>query len=119
MMDMVKGNVIPACVDYQNDLAALLERKKACGKYDVSLEEHLLGRISTLSASLLKHLLALEDAILKTKKDREILVLARFYRDKILRAMSELRIVVDELETFVAKKHWHLPTYAEMLYSVN
>jgi len=119
MRDMVKGSVIPACVDYQNDLATLLDRKKACGNYDVSLEEHFLGRISTLSASLLKRLLVLEDAILESKKDREILASARFHRDEIVRAMSELRFIVDELEMLVAKKHWNLPTYAEMLYSVD
>ena len=119
MTDMVKGWVIPSCVDYQNDLAALLERKTACGQYDAALEEYLLERISTLSASLLKRLFTLEDAILESKKDREILALARFYRDEVFFAMCGLRIIVDELETLMAKKHWHLPTYAEMLYSVD
>jgi len=32
--------------------------------------------------------------------------------------MSELRMVVDELETVVSSKHWKLPTYAEILNSV-
>ena len=41
-----------------------------------------------------------------------------FYRDKIFAAMSELRLIVDELETLVAKKHWPFPKYAELLYSV-
>jgi glutamine synthetase type III len=32
--------------------------------------------------------------------------------------MSDLRQFVDELETFIAKKHWPIPAYAEILYSV-
>jgi glutamine synthetase len=32
--------------------------------------------------------------------------------------MSELRLIVDELETIVAKKYWPLPSYADLLYSV-
>jgi glutamine synthetase len=32
--------------------------------------------------------------------------------------MAELRLIVDELETLVAKKYWPLPSYARMLYSV-
>jgi glutamine synthetase len=32
--------------------------------------------------------------------------------------MSELRLVVDELETLVAKKYWPFPAYGQILYSV-
>jgi glutamine synthetase len=118
MVDMAKGVIIPACIDYQNDLAKLLARKKTLGGYDVSLEENLLLNIAKLASSLLKKLNALEDAILNSKEEREILAQASFYRDKIFAGMSELRLVVDELETLVARKHWPLPSYAEMLFSV-
>ena len=118
MVDMVKGEIIPACIDYQNDLAKLLERKKACGAYDVSLEEHLLSSIAKLSSCLLKKLTVLENAILESREERDILAHACFCRDRIFVAMSELRIIVDELETLVANKYWPLPTYAKMLYSV-
>jgi len=118
MVDIVKGEIIPACVDYQNDLAELLERKKACGEYDVSLEGHLLERISKLSACLLKKLTNLENVLVKSREEREILIHASFYRDQVFTAMSELRLIVDELETLVAKKYWPLPSYSELLYSV-
>ena len=118
MVDMVKGEIIPACIDYQNDLAKLLDRKKACGRYDVSLEGHLLERIAKLCASLLEKLTGLEDALMESREERDILAHACFYRDRIFAAMSELRLIVDELETLVAKKYWPLPSYARMLYSV-
>jgi glutamine synthetase len=119
MVDMVKAKIIPASVDYQRELVDLLRQKKAYGGgLDVSLEEHLLNSISKLSTSLLKKLNALETAILETKEDRKILAQASFYRDKVFTAMSELRLIVDELETLVARKHWPIPTYAEILFSV-
>ena len=118
MVDMVKGEIIPACVDYQNELAKLLERKKACGEYDCSLEERLLSSISAQCADLLKKLTKLEDILTASKKDREVLAQAVFYRDKVFSAMSALRQVVDELETLIARKYWTLPVYAELLYSV-
>jgi glutamine synthetase len=119
IVDMVKGEIISACIDYQNELANLLNQKKAVGgHYDTSLESHLLDRISKLSAVLLKKLDVLENAILESKEDRAILAHATFYRDKVFTAISELRLVVDELETLVARKHWPFPTYAELLYSV-
>lgn len=119
MADIVKKEIIPACIGYQNELIHLLNGKKACGEYDCGLEEHYLSRISKLSACLLKKLDMLENATLETKGENDPLALARFYRDRVFGAMSELRLIIDELETLVAKKHWPLPTYAEMLYSVN
>ena len=118
MVDMTKGHIIPACISYQNELTRLLYQKKACGSYDTSLEEHLLGGIAKLSSCLLKKLTALEEAILKSKEEQEILAQASFYRDEIFSVMAELRLTVDELETLIAKKHWPFPTYAELLYSV-
>jgi glutamine synthetase len=118
MVDMVKGEIIPACLDYQNELANLLNQKKACGQYDNSLEAHLLEKISKLSASLLKKLNTLENSILESKEEQDVTAHASFYRDKVFTSISELRLVVDELETLVARKHWPFPTYAELLYSV-
>jgi glutamine synthetase len=118
MVDMVKGDIFPASVNYQNDLTKLLQRKKALGYYDSTLEENLIGNISKLSASLLNKLTALEKVILETKEERNIADQARFYREKVFTAMVELRIDVDGLETLVARKHWPFPTYGQILYSV-
>jgi glutamine synthetase len=63
-------------------------------------------------------LVVLESAVLDSKEQRDILSQASFYRDSIFTAMSELRLIVDELETLVARKHWPFPTYGQMLYSV-
>ena len=118
MADMVKGEIIPACVDYQNELAKLLGRKNLCGGFDTSMEGRLLGSIAKLSSCLMSKLDVLESAVEETKEDRDILARAAFYRDSVFAAMSELRLVVDELETLVARKLWPFPTYAKILYSV-
>ncbi|MDR2921846.1 MAG: glutamine synthetase III [Treponema sp.] len=118
MVDMVKGDIIPASVDYQNDVIKLLQKKKALGYYDSSLEEHLMNNIAKLSASLISKLTALENALLETKEERSIADQARFYREKIFVAMVELRLTVDELETLVARKYWPYPNYGQILYSV-
>ena len=118
MVDMVRGLIIPACIEYQNELIQLLAGKKACGEFDSTLEGQLLNKISGLSACLVKKLDVLESVLLESREEQEILEQARFYRNRVFTAMQELRLIVDELETLVARKHWPLPTYAEMLYSV-
>jgi len=118
MVDMVKRAIIPACVEYQNSLATLLGQKKACGDYPSDMEAQLLGKIARLSSCMMLKLQVLEDELLRAKEEPDIFAHAKFYRDKIFAAMSELRVIVDELETVTAKKCWPLPSYAEMLYSV-
>ena len=118
MVDIVKGEIIPACVEYQADLIGLLERKKSCGEFDSSMEEQMLSGIAKLSSCMMKKLKNLEDALLQSREERDVSAQGIFYKDKIFSAMSELRLIVDELETLVAKKYWPLPKYAELLYSV-
>lgn len=119
MIDMVKKEILPACISYQNELLQLLSGKNAYGQYDCGPEEHYLDRISKLSACALKKLNNLENIMLETTGESDALTLAKFYSDSVFGAMSELRLIVDELETVIAKNYWPLPTYAEMLYSVN
>ena len=118
MLDMVRGDVVPSCVNYQSDLSKLLMQKKACGEYNADMEEQLLSEISKLSSCLMKKLKILEGAVLESKEERDVFAQASFYRNKIFAAMSELRVIVDELETLVARNHWPFPSYAKLLYSV-
>ncbi len=119
MVDMVKRDIIPAAIGYQNELVQLLNGKKESGAFDTSLESYLVERISKLSGAMLKRLERLEKSMLESKADEGILAQARYYGDTVFHNMSELRVVVDELETLIAGKYWPLPTYGEMLYSVN
>ena len=118
MIDLIKKEIVPACISYQGELSGLLYRKNACGTYNSTLEEYLLDKISKLSACMMKKLDALEEILINTKAESEIGALAGYYHDKVFNGMSELRLTVDELETLVARKYWPLPTYAEILYSV-
>ncbi|MCL2101158.1 MAG: glutamine synthetase III [Fibromonadales bacterium] len=118
MIEITKVNIIPSCIAYQSELASLLKRKKACGSFDTSLEDFLLGQIADLSAGLLGKLKALESAVEKAKNEQSIEAQAALYGGDVLGAMSQLRQTADELESLVAKKHWSLPSYAELLYMV-
>ena len=119
MTDMVKKAIIPSVLAYESDLVTLLAGKKSCCvNAPALLEETLIDKLSTLSAALYKKLEALEASLLHTKCAGDPLECAKFYRETIFAQMSELRLVVDELETLVSKERWAFPSYAEMLYSV-
>jgi glutamine synthetase len=118
MEDMVKRMIIPACINYQRELVDLLRQKNAYGTLDISMEDSLLRNISRLSSSLYKALNVLEKSINDSKDKKDIQSQAEFYRNSVFAAMSELRLVVDELETLTSGKHWPFPVYAEILFSI-
>ena len=118
MIEITKGKIIPACIAYQSDLAFLLQSKKSCGSFDTSLEAYLLGQISGLSAELLEYLKTLEKLVVEAKGEQKIEAQSALFGGKVVTAMSHLRITVDELESLIAEKHWPLPSYTELLYSV-
>ncbi|MCL2053961.1 MAG: glutamine synthetase III [Oscillospiraceae bacterium] len=119
MVDMTKREIIPSVIAQQNELAELLERKQALSgdSFDITLEQELLTNISKRSTCLWKKLTALENILIESDYDC-VLAEGNYYKNKVIPAMTELRLTADELETLTAKKHWNLPTYAELLYSV-
>jgi glutamine synthetase len=120
MIDMVNKQIIPAVLGYESELAELIVRKKAVSKDIVtSPEEGMLNRIAQLSECLWKRLKHLSEQTIAVREIKDTLELAGAYREKVYTAMSELRLIVDELETLIGSKYWKIPTYAEILNSVN
>jgi len=120
MIDMVNKQVIPAVLEYQYELAELIARKKAVNVDIVtSTEEKLLNKIAKLSDCLSKRLEYLSEQTVAVREIKDNLELAKAYREKVYTAMNELRMIVDQLELIVSSKHWKIPSYAEILNSVN
>jgi glutamine synthetase len=121
MLEIVRSSIIPACMAHQSDLANLIECKNKLGSFffDTSAETHLLNTVSLLTGELLTHQIALEAVLEEApSKKHDVTELANFYHSRVLPTMSAARKTTDELEKLVAKKHWPLPTYGEILYSV-
>lgn len=120
MTDLIKKFVLPDVMAYEAEIADLIAKKKAVGTMVSSkAEEKLLSDIAKLADELSDKLAQLESVTVEVKAICNPQDQATAYHDKVLSAMTGLRACVDELELIVSKKQWSLPTYAEMLYSVN
>ncbi len=120
MIDIVNKQIIPAVLGYENELAELISRKRAINaEIETGLEENLLNKIVKLSECLRKGLEQLSENTAAVAEIKDSLELVRAYRERVYTAMNELRLTVDELETLISSKHWKIPTYGEILYSVN
>ena len=118
MLDMVWKDILPAVSAYSKQLAETALSKKELG-LDCSFEKDLATRLTAQMNLAALKARTLEYAMMDVKTFTDSLELARYYRDAVLRAMNELRIVVDELETNTASAFWPYPSYGDILFSVN
>ena len=120
MIDMVKKYIIPSVLSYQGEIAGIANSKKQfIPTLSCELEEKLLQDLSRLGNYLYAKLDTLETSVLNAKNNSDLLESAKYYRESIFINMQHLRGVVDELETLIGKNHWPLPTYGELLFSVD
>lgn len=120
MIDMVKKYIIPSVLSYQGEIAEIANSKKQLNpNLKCELEEKLLSNLSRLGNYLYAKLDTLETSVLNAKTHSDLLESAKYYRESIFINMQHLRGIVDELEILIAKDHWSLPTYGELLFSVN
>ena len=102
--DMVKRDILPAVSSYVAELASGVATKKAISD-DIPCEAELdiIKRLSGLQDCAYKKLAALDNAIIGVKEvGEDPIEVATYYKDSVITAMTELRAVVDEMETLVS-----------------
>ena len=119
MIDMVRKDIMPACLGYEKTLAETAAAKKAIG-LDVaeSTEVEFVKRIDSLIKELEKRVELVEERSAKAKSVKNIHEQARFVCDELYPTLHDLRAVADELETIVADEYWPFPSYRDLLFSV-
>ena len=120
MLDMVRKVIFPAVIGYVKELSETALAIKSVGiDADVSTETELVKKLSALLSAAGRHSENLTAALLKARSLGEGEIAANCYRDDVIPAMQLLRSDADLMEELTAKNHWPLPTYTDLLYSVN
>ncbi len=119
MLDMAKKDILPAVVTYVKELTeAALAKKSLMPGIDRSVEESLIGRLSTLLNRFYGKIGELELALGESKNHTDIQDLSYYYQSEVFARMQELRATGDELESLTASKYWPFPIYADLLFSI-
>lgn len=119
MIQMVRSSVLPASTEYRGRLAeAVRDISEVDNTADVSYEKEQISRLSSLTGMAYRDVKALENALVSAKAAAGASDSAAEFRDQVIPAMNELRVVVDEMQTVTAKEYWPYPTYGEILFSV-
>ena len=118
--DMVKRDILPAVSSYVAELASGVATKKAISD-DIPCEAELdiIKRLSGLQDCAYKKLAALDNAIIGVKEvGEDPIEVATYYKDSVITAMTELRAVVDEMETLISSDYWPYPSYGDLMFRV-
>ena len=120
MLDMANKDLLPAYTSYTKQLAdAVASKKAAVPDADCSYEQERISRISSLCADMYRKTEALEKTLLGlVSKDCDELERAKYYRNQVFAAMTELRIVADEIESITDRKCYPYPNYGDLLFGV-
>ena len=117
MVDMIRKDILPACVAYVRELSDTAAAAQAIGVHTAT-EVSLARTVSAASADLLAHLTGIENALHCVPADADTAGVAAYYHDTVLAAMEVARADADKLETLLPKKLWPFPTYSDLLFYV-
>ncbi|MBO5395922.1 MAG: glutamine synthetase III [Clostridia bacterium] len=119
MLDMVNKDILPAVSAYIRELAGTaITKKSLCADIPCDYETELVKDLSALQSAAFSKKKALENYMIEALECPDNTSLALFSKDKLLSAMTELRILVDELETKTHSEFWPYPSYGDILFSV-
>lgn len=118
MIDMATKQIIPAVIRYTTVLADSINSVKNAGNFDVSVQEQILSKTSSLLAATNVALNNLKSLTSQIEVKEEGIERARYCLDVIMPAMAELREPVDELEMLVDKEMWPMPSYGDLIFII-
>ena len=116
-LKMAKTEIYPATINYLNKLANASSALKA-NDIDNSYLLDDVKEFSNIVNKIKSNIIILEENINKAINIKDNQMQANVYKDDVIKAMNDLREVVDEAESKVDKKDWPMPTYVDLLYEI-
>lgn len=119
MADMAKKQILPAIEKYVGELCdTVIKKKTVSEKVECMFETKTISKLSTISDAMFDMAGELEDEVIKAKEESDVVCESAKIRDRVLPAMSRLRLLADEAETVCSKECWPFPTYGDLLFGV-
>ena len=119
MIEMARREIIPAVSEFIGKLCKVVTAKREAGE-DIphSAESKLIERLSFLNDMADAATEKLEKDLKGVNSDDKRAA-AQYMAHTVIPDMESLRSAVDEMEKLTYSKYWCMPTYYDILYSVN
>ena len=118
--EIAKQDIFHAVNDCVSDICMNVERKHAVlPAVDTTIEEDIAAKLSALNSEMMAHVSAAEEHLSAAEKITGAKERAEYYRENVFMEMQLIRAAADEMETLCSASRWPMPTYGELLFSVN
>jgi glutamine synthetase len=119
--DMIYTRILPAAIAYQGQLIDIIKGLKDLDdivnqKDSVKIQADILKKVTQNISQLKSGCESIKSALHKSETFDDLPKKAKFFADKIIKLLEEVRIPADELEKIVPDDLWPLPKYSEMLF---
>ena len=119
LAEMSRKEILPAVSAYIRSLSQTVSARRALDQdAPCRFEREEIAQLGKHVDAAYEKLLRLEGAIRALPRG-DTLDRALFYRDHVLSGMEDLRQDLDEMERLTAAAFWPLPTYGDLMFSVN
>ena len=119
LAEMSRKEILPAVSAYIRSLSQTVSARRALDQdAPCRFEREEIAQLGKYVDAAYEKLLRLEGAIRALPRG-DTLDRALFYRDHVLSGMEDLRQDLDEMERLTAAEFWPLPTYGDLMFSVN
>ncbi|MDD5455412.1 MAG: glutamine synthetase III [Candidatus Margulisbacteria bacterium] len=115
MVNMATRQIVPSVSEYLNAQCTLVANLEESGLKNKKLAEKVKDLNNDLE-TLLDKIDVLQKAITEAQALDHADKKAMKYKDKVIPAMNNLRVIADQMEAKVGSGYWPIPTYAEMLF---
>ena len=120
MINIVKKQILPACLEYKGKLLDNIKTIKSIDSTissDVELD--ILKELDEKIKAIRVALVDMEKEFNECESKVEMADRAKSYSDYLIKKMDGLRTNVDALEMLVDKKYWPLPSYGDLIFEVS
>ena len=115
-VDMAKKQIYPAVNNYIADLCGIADSKEAYGAC-VETDKEVISSLAEKNCAMFKAIKELESK-LKKAEGEGVEAASKLFAYEVVPAMETVRKYADAMEELTAKEYWPMPTYTDILFSV-
>lgn len=118
MLEMVRGEIMPAVMEYQSFLADGVHKIQVAVGKEPKLQSDMMQNITMELHYMYERMQSLEKGLAHGTKIAVAKEKAQFFSDVVAPAMEDLRAVCDRCESIMPKKMYPIPTYTDLLHNI-
>ncbi len=118
LIEMMNREVIPTICSFTDKLCTAVLHKNNIGGINSDVERELIARLAAAQREIYSLTGELKMAIASLEKTTDVFEKARFYHDKVLMLMSDIRKYADSAECVIPEEIWPYPSYGELLFNI-